>query len=134
MTPKCVMVAELGCGIGPNSLKLIPELVEFTYEQYREIDKNEIPHIKIFLNDLYFNDFNNISMSLPTFLNDLQNERCDDLGLLSISMTPGCYQRRVFPDNFFHFVHCANSAHWLTKVNILIARYRFDIRIFLNGE
>ncbi|KAL2902053.1 3 7-dimethylxanthine N-methyltransferase, partial [Bienertia sinuspersici] len=115
MTPKCVIIAELGCATGPNTLKLIPEFVEYTYEKFRA-NKKEIPEIQVFLNDLYFNDFSTVSRSLPTFLKDLDEERHGDIGPLFISMTPGCYQQRIFPDNFLHFVHCANSAHWLTQV------------------
>lgn len=118
MTPKCVMVAELGCATGPNTLKLMPELVKSTYQTFRARNRKDIPQIQIFLNDLYFNDFSTVSRSLPKFMKDLEKERDGDVGPLFISMTPGSYRKRIFPDNFLHFVHCANSAHWLSKVKV----------------
>lgn len=120
MTPKCVKFAELGCASGPNTLMLIPELVNITYERYKSMKGKEVPQIEVFLNDRYFNDFNTVSRSLPTFLVELNQEKCGDVGPLYISMTPGTYHNRVFPDNSLHVVHCANSSHWLSEVSVSV--------------
>ncbi|KAL9240155.1 hypothetical protein vseg_014405 [Gypsophila vaccaria] len=109
MTPKCLMVAELGCASGPNTLMLLPEIIDITYKMYK-------PEIHMFLNDLPTNDFNTISASLPSFHEELTKAREGDLGPYFVSATPGSYYKRVFPTEFLHFVHCANSAHWLSQV------------------
>ncbi|KAL9240156.1 hypothetical protein vseg_014406 [Gypsophila vaccaria] len=109
MTPKCVMVAELGCASGPNTLMLLPEIIDITYKMYK-------PEIHMFLNDLPTNDFNTISASLPSFHEELKKAREGDLGPYFVSATPGSYYKRVFPTEFLHFVHCSNSAHWLSQV------------------
>ncbi|KAK9725743.1 hypothetical protein RND81_05G166000 [Saponaria officinalis] len=116
MTPKCVMVAELGCASGPNALMLLPEIIDITYKTYMINKSKYRPEIHMFLNDLPTNDFNTISASLPTVHEELNKLRDGDLGPYFISATPGSYYKRLFPTDFLHFVHSANSAHWLSQV------------------
>ncbi|KAK9725751.1 hypothetical protein RND81_05G166700 [Saponaria officinalis] len=117
MTPKCVMVAELGCAAGPNTLMLLPEIIDITYKTYMINKKSKYtPEIHMFLNDLPTNDFNTISASLPIVHEELNKSREGDLGPYFISATPGSYYKRLFPTEFLHFVHSANSAHWLSQV------------------
>ncbi|KAK9674216.1 hypothetical protein RND81_12G219000 [Saponaria officinalis] len=114
--PKCIMVAELGCASGPNTLMVIPEIMDITYRAYRAMNFEDMPEINVFLNDLPANDFNTIALSLPSFHKRLDIDRKGDVGRCFISATPGSYLNRIFPNEFLHFVHCSQSAHWLSQV------------------
>ncbi|XP_074313438.1 putative methyltransferase TCM_000336 [Silene latifolia] len=116
MQPKCIMVGELGCASGPNTLMVIPEVIDITYKTYRAMNFQDIPEISVFLNDLPANDFNTIALSLASFHKKLDVDRKGDVGRCYVSATPGSYLTRIFPDNFLHFVHCSQSAHWLSQV------------------
>ncbi|KAI5353832.1 hypothetical protein L3X38_006726 [Prunus dulcis] len=112
-------IADLGCSSGPNTLLLISEIIDAiirTKSCSLGLHLSATTELRVFLNDLFSNDFNNIFMSLPAFYNKLKQEKGPELGSLFISATPGSFYGRLFPARSLHFVHSSSSLHWLSQV------------------
>ncbi|XVE69842.1 hypothetical protein DITRI_Ditri10aG0024000 [Diplodiscus trichospermus] len=108
-------IADLGCSSGPNSLSVISEIMDKVQATNRHLGR-PVPEFRVFLNDLYSNDFNEIFMSLPEFYNRLNEEKGIGFGTCFISGVPGSFYGRLFPTNTLHFVHSSSSLHWLSQV------------------
>ncbi|GAB2217954.1 hypothetical protein Droror1_Dr00001168 [Drosera rotundifolia] len=115
MLPECLMVADLGCSSGPNALLVLKEIVDITDETYRSLNRRP-PEFKVFLNDLPGNDFNTIFRQLQGFRKRLEEEKGSDFEPCFVSGTPGSFYQRLFPRRLLHFVHSANSLHWISQV------------------
>uniref|UniRef100_K3Y167 Uncharacterized protein n=1 Tax=Setaria italica TaxID=4555 RepID=K3Y167_SETIT len=57
-TLRKVVITDLGCASGPNTLTLVETAVEVIFRHC--MDKEELPEISVFLNDLPDNDSNNL--------------------------------------------------------------------------
>ena len=79
------------------------------------------PELRICLNDLYSNDFNDVFGSLPAFYNKLKEEKGTDFGQCFITGVPGSFYGRLFPRKSMHFVHSSSSLHWLSQVCICVS-------------
>lgn len=112
---KSMGIADLGCSSGPNTLSLISEIMDMVHARYIHLGR-PVPEFRVFLNDLYSNDFNNIFMSLPAFYNRLKEEKGIGLGSCFISGVPGSFYGRLFPRNTMHFLHSSSSLHWLSQI------------------
>ncbi|MBA0868818.1 hypothetical protein Goshw_019219 [Gossypium schwendimanii] len=108
-------IADLGCSSGPNSLSVISEIMDTVEAANRLLGRRLVSEFRVFLNDLYSNDFNNIFMSLPAFYDRLKEEKGLELESCFILAAPGSFYGRLFPTNSLHFVHSSSSLHWLSQ-------------------
>ncbi|KAL6851696.1 hypothetical protein ACP4OV_020260 [Aristida adscensionis] len=119
-----MVVADLGCSSGPNTLLVVSEVLGNIAGDRREDlgliagDPLEQPrpiHVQFFLNDLPGNDFNNIFESLSLF-KKLTAEKGEALPPYYIAGLPGSFYTRLFPDHCVHLFHSSYSLMWLSKV------------------
>ncbi|KAL2513004.1 Jasmonate O-methyltransferase [Abeliophyllum distichum] len=115
LTAESMGIADLGCSSGPNTLMVISEIIDIVYERTNTTG-SPLPELRIYMNDLPGNDFNNIFISLPEFYKNLKiNKNIGQEGCF-ISAMPGSFYGRLFPKNSLHFVHSSSSLHWLSQV------------------
>ncbi|GMI91271.1 jasmonic acid carboxyl methyltransferase [Hibiscus trionum] len=116
-------IADMGCSSGPNTLSVISEIMDVVRAASGRLGR-PVPEFRLFLNDLYSNDFNYLFMSLPPFYKRLKEEK--GIGVAShcfISGVPGSFYGRLFPTNLLHFVYSFSSLHWLSQVPIGLESY-----------
>ncbi|KAL6212888.1 hypothetical protein ACLB2K_018103 [Fragaria x ananassa] len=120
-------IADLGCSSGPNSMLLISEVMDVIHAEYSRLSQPSLQfqsstlEFRVFLNDLFSNDFNTIFMSLPEFYNKFKQDfkgttTREEQPNIFISAVPGSFYGRLFPTNSLHFVHSSSSLHWLSQV------------------
>lgn len=106
-------IADLGCSSGPNTLLVVSKIIDIIDETCRKTGIS-FPELRVSLNDLPGNDFNDIFRSLPAFINKVKEEKgaenCYVVGV------PGSFYGRLFPLKSLHFVHSSSSLHWLSQV------------------
>ena len=83
-------IADLGCSSGPNTLTVISEIIDVIYSKCSNLGC-PTPELRICLNDLYSNDFNDVFGSLPAFYNKLKEEKGTDFGQCFITGVPGSF-------------------------------------------
>lgn len=104
-TASTINIADLGCAVGPNTFLSMQNILDFIERKYRtQCPGRENPKFSVFFNDLPENDFNTLFRSLP------RERRYFAAGV------PGSFHGRLFPESSLHFVHCAVSLHWLSRV------------------
>ncbi|KAL0891602.1 hypothetical protein Bca101_015585 [Brassica carinata] len=123
--PKSLVIADLGCSSGPNTLSTTRDIIKAIKSAHgRETPSQSLPEISLFLNDLPGNDFNSIFKTLPEFHLELKKDTSHDSSpSVFIAAYPGSFYGRLFPEKTIHFVYASYSLHWLSKVNILRDRY-----------
>ncbi|XP_020973635.1 theobromine synthase 2-like [Arachis ipaensis] len=110
----CFKVADLGCSSGPNALQLVSNVIDIVDCSSSNLNLKP-PVFQFFLNDLFGNDFNSIFKSLPQFSEIIEEKKGQKCGGCFINATPGTFYKRLFPNNFSHFVHSSFSLHWLSQ-------------------
>lgn len=119
-SPRSLIIADLGCSSGPNTLFVVSELIKLV-EKLRQKSGHQSPEIQVLLNDLPGNDFNTIFKSLPSFQKNLSSQlEAKDAGLYFFAGVPGSFYSRLFTRNSLHFVHSSYSLHWLSQVTFSI--------------
>ncbi|KAI6688815.1 hypothetical protein NL676_025643 [Syzygium grande] len=113
--PKSLGIADLGCSLGPNTLSVISEVIDIIHAKCVNM-RCLSPEIRVYLNHLPSNDFNNIFMSLPEFHKKLKVDKGAGFGPCFVSSVPGSFYGRLFPRKSLHFVHSSSSLHWLSQV------------------
>lgn len=104
-TTTTINIADLGCAVGPNTFVSMQNILDCIVRKYRaQCPNREIPEFSVFFNDLPENDFNTLFRSLP------KERRYFAAGV------PGSFHGRLFPEASLHFVHCAVSLHWLSRI------------------
>ncbi|XP_030932935.1 jasmonate O-methyltransferase-like [Quercus lobata] len=88
--PESMGIADLGCSSGPNTLTVISEIIDIIYSKCSNRGC-PTPELRICLNDLYSNDFNDVFGSLPAFYNKLKEEKGTDFGQCFITGVPGSF-------------------------------------------
>ncbi|CAF2032567.1 unnamed protein product [Brassica oleracea var. botrytis] len=116
--PKSLVIADLGCSSGPNTLSTIRDIIKAVISAHRrEIPSQLLPELNFFLNDLPGNDFNSIFKTLPDFHLELKRDTSDDESpSVFIAAYPGSFYGRLFPEKTVHFIYASYSLHWLSKV------------------
>lgn len=100
-----INIADLGCAVGPNTFSSMQNILSWIEMKYRtQCPSRETPEFSVFFNDLPENDFNTLFRSLP------RERRYFAAGV------PGSFHGRLFPESSLHFVHCAVSLHWLSRI------------------
>ncbi|CAM6128052.1 unnamed protein product [Calypogeia fissa] len=98
-----VVVADLGCSSGPNTIVDVARIVD----KLRERLPAEDTEFQAYFNDLPSNDFNNLFQLLSN------DSRAKDFHTAGV---PGSFFGRLFPKASVHVFHAAVSGHWLSKV------------------
>ena len=128
--PKCLMLADMGCGSGPNALLVVSEIMEAMNAACRNLNRPML-EFGVFLNDLPGNDFNALFLQfLPSFYKQIEEGDGCNFGPCFVSATPKSFYGRVFPTQFLHFVHSSFSLHWLSQVNHLSkCRHMYKVKV-----
>ncbi|KAJ0848664.1 putative methyltransferase [Helianthus annuus] len=111
----CFMIADLGCSSGMNTLLVASNIINILHEVCHE-NNRKTPQSQVCLNDLFGNDFNNLFKLLPDFYDNLKKDQGESIGGCFVSVVPGSFYGRLFPDKSLHFVHSSYSIQWLSQV------------------
>ncbi|KAI7746591.1 hypothetical protein M8C21_005745 [Ambrosia artemisiifolia] len=119
--PKTLIMADLGCSSGPNTLLVASELVKSIDKIRLNVGNDESPEIQIYLNDLPHNDFNTIFLSVSKFHKNLTKQIVPNSSSpCYISGVPGSFYTRLFLRKSMHFVYSSYSLMWLSQVPEMI--------------
>nr|XP_043638657.1 S-adenosyl-L-methionine:benzoic acid/salicylic acid carboxyl methyltransferase 3-like [Erigeron canadensis] len=117
--PKTLVMADLGCSLGPNTLLVGSMVIDEVAKTSQEMGLNP-PEVQINLNDLPTNDFNTIFCALHEREKKLNTEKITDVHYSPPSCyftgVPGSYFGRLFPAESLNFVHSSYSLHWLSQL------------------
>nr|XP_043620283.1 probable jasmonic acid carboxyl methyltransferase 2 [Erigeron canadensis] len=112
---KCFKIAELGCSSSQNALLVVSNIIDTVIEVCEE-SKCKPPQFEVCLNDLFGNDFNSLIKLLPEFYAKLKKEKGENYRSCFVSVVPGSFYGRLFPNQSLHLVHSSYSNHWLSQV------------------
>nr|XP_043639056.1 benzoate carboxyl methyltransferase-like [Erigeron canadensis] len=112
---QCFKIADMGCSSSKNTLLVVSNIIDIVQEGCKE-NNHKAPQFQVFLNDLFGNDFGNIFKMLPDFYATINNEKGTRYGRCFVSVAPGSFYDRVFPDQSLHLIHSSYSNHWLSRV------------------
>ncbi|XP_071713750.1 S-adenosyl-L-methionine:benzoic acid/salicylic acid carboxyl methyltransferase 2-like [Rutidosis leptorrhynchoides] len=124
--PKTLIMADLGCSSGPNTLFVASELVNSINYIRLKLGREESPEIQIYLNDLPQNDFNNIFQLVSEFRNNLTRPN-SSLPPCYFSGVPGSFYTRLFLPKSIHFIHSSYSLMWLSMVPEMVTTNKKNI-------
>ncbi|KAJ1259227.1 hypothetical protein BS78_10G138300 [Paspalum vaginatum] len=106
--PGNLVVADLGCSSGENTLIFVSEVIDAMRGYPLEV--------QFFLNDLPGNDFNYIFRSLENFKKSAAAEHQGGTPPpFYISGLPGSYYTRLFPSQSVHLFHSSYCLHWRSQ-------------------
>ncbi|KAL6605863.1 hypothetical protein ACP70R_041516 [Stipagrostis hirtigluma subsp. patula] len=106
--PKILVVSDLGCGSGENTLLFVSEVINAMRGLPSEL--------QFFLNDLPGNDFNHIFRSLEQFKKRIATyDKEETLPPFYVAGLPGSYYARLFPSQSVHLFHSSYSFHWYSQ-------------------
>ncbi|XP_076956935.1 S-adenosyl-L-methionine:benzoic acid/salicylic acid carboxyl methyltransferase 2-like [Bidens hawaiensis] len=115
--PKNLIMADLGCSSGPNTLLVASELIKSIDKIRLKLGSDELPEIQFYLNDLPHNDFNTIFHYVSKFQKNLRNQMLSNSSpTCYVSGVPGSFYNRLFPRKSIHFVYSSYSLMWLSQV------------------
>ncbi|RLN08865.1 anthranilate O-methyltransferase 3-like [Panicum miliaceum] len=109
-----MVVADLGCSSGPNTLLVVSEVLGAVAAGRREAGLL-VQHVQFFLNDLPGNDFNLVFQSLELFRKLAARDKGDSLPPYYVAGLPGSFYTRLFPDRSVHLFHSSYCLMWRSK-------------------
>ncbi|RLM61376.1 Benzoate carboxyl methyltransferase [Panicum miliaceum] len=111
--PNSMVIADLGCSAGPNALALVSMAVDAVLHHRHAAQHDQGPlEVRVRLNDLPDNDFNDVAKRLVSFQQSTQSSGL----LLTAGIVPGSFYKRLFPSNFLDLIVSSNSLHWISEV------------------
>ncbi|KAF8723607.1 hypothetical protein HU200_021564 [Digitaria exilis] len=115
--PRTMVVADLGCSSGPNTLRFVSEVIGIIAHYCKELG---LPHnhreLQFFLNDLPGNDFNNLFELVDQFKKlTTRNLQGEELPPCYISGLPGSFYTRLFPCQSVHLFHSLFCLQWRSQ-------------------
>ncbi|OEL33425.1 Salicylate/benzoate carboxyl methyltransferase [Dichanthelium oligosanthes] len=109
--PSSMVIADLGCSNGPNALALVTTAVDALLHRFAR-QHNQAPlELRLLLNDLPDNDFNDVAKRLVLFQQSTQSSGV----VLTGGIVPGSFYKRLFPSNSLDLVLSSNSLHWVSE-------------------
>jgi jasmonate O-methyltransferase len=116
-----MVVADLGCSSGPNTLLVVSEVLGAVADRRDELETMaaagaQPQHVQFFLNDLPGNDFNLVFQSLELFKKLAAKDKEDALPPYYVAGLPGSFYTRLFPDRCVHLFHSSYCLMWRSKV------------------
>lgn len=125
-----MVVVDLGCSSGPNTLLFISELISMIAQYCKNTglpcDQRQL---QFFLNYLPGNDFNNL-FKLVEHFNQVKGKKSPGREApppCYISGSPGSYYTRVFPCQSVHLFHSLFSLHWRSQACFTICALRTHV-------
>jgi len=104
-----MVIADLGCGSGPNAIALASMAVDAIF-RHRGHDEQVPPELCVLLNDLPDNDFSSVAKHLVAFQEDAPS-----FGPVLTAIVPGSFYKRLFIGSSLHLVLASYSVHWLSE-------------------
>ncbi|WVZ92567.1 hypothetical protein U9M48_038618 [Paspalum notatum var. saurae] len=117
LLPRTIVVADLGCSSGPNTLGFVSEAIGIIAHHCKELGlPHDHPQIQFLLNDLPGNDFNNLFMLVEQFNKSRAKSQNDEARLPHyICGLPGSYYTRLFPCQSVHLFHSLFCLQWRSQ-------------------
>ncbi|OEL12531.1 Anthranilate O-methyltransferase 2 [Dichanthelium oligosanthes] len=116
-----MVVADLGCSSGPNTLLVVSEVLGAVADRREELvmGGQQAPpvHVQFFLNDLPGNDFNLVFQSLELFKKLTAKDKGESLPPYYVAGLPGSFYTRLFPDRCVHLFHSSYCLMWRSKAS-----------------
>ncbi|CAL5010949.1 unnamed protein product [Urochloa decumbens] len=109
--PSSMVIVDLGYSSGPNALALISTTVNAVLHHHAAQDQQAPLELRVLLNDLPDNDFNDVAKRLVSFQQSAQSSGL----VLTSGIVPGSFYKRLFPNNFLDLVLSSNSLHWISE-------------------
>ncbi|KAL6606951.1 hypothetical protein ACP70R_042604 [Stipagrostis hirtigluma subsp. patula] len=115
--PRTMVVADLGCSSGPNTLRFVSEVIRVVARHCDELGRrHDDVQLQFFLNDLPGNDFNNLFQLVQQFKkSSATDHKGGDLPPCYIAGVPSSYYGRLFPDQTVHLFHSLFCLHWRSQ-------------------
>lgn len=114
--PSTMVVADLGCSSGPNTLLVVSEVIDairaYTRKSEEEHARGGV-EVQFFLNDLPGNDFNLVFRSLER-IEDLAGGR-KEVPPYYVAGLPGSFYGKLFPSRSVHLFHSSYSLMWRSE-------------------
>jgi hypothetical protein len=114
LVPKTMIIADLGCSAGPNTLLFISTVISIV-EQCKSSGDDSV-ELQFFLNDLPGNDFNELFRSIENFKRPNSTDETAHLPPYYIMGLPKSYYNRLFPRESVHLFHSSFCLHWRSQV------------------
>jgi hypothetical protein len=118
LLPRTMVVADLGCSSGPNTLRFVSEVIGIVVCYCKELGlPHDQPQLQFFLNDLPGNDFNNLFELVDQLKRSTTiNHQGGALPPYYISGLPGSFYTRIFPCESVHLFHSLFCLQWRSQV------------------
>ncbi|KAL8200427.1 hypothetical protein R6Q57_011766 [Mikania cordata] len=116
--PKTLVMADLGCSSGPNTLLVGSMVINAVANTSFKMGLKS-PDIQINLNDLPTSDFNSVFIALQELQQYSTNGQFMDIHAQPtcyFTGVPGSFFGRLFPMKSLNFVHSSYSLQWLSQL------------------
>nr|AIB06953.1 benzoic acid/salicylic acid carboxyl methyltransferase [Vanda hybrid cultivar] len=135
--PEKLVVADLGCSSGPNTLLVLSQIIN-AVDEYCSKSSQQRPEIQYSLCDLPDNDFNTLFQLSEQYQKKIREEKGDRYEPFYIVGSPGSFYRRLFPSKSVQLFHSSYSLMWLSQVPKGLKDEAFDhfnrTAIYINNE
>nr|AAM08853.1 Putative S-adenosyl-L-methionine:salicylic acid carboxyl methyltransferase [Oryza sativa Japonica Group] len=117
-------VADLDCASGPNALALISTAINAVHHHLlgpAPAAASRCDELTVLLNDLPTNDFTSAMTGLPLLRqkHSVVGSGVDYWPGVFVSVVPGTFYGRLFPERTMHLVCSSFSLHWLSKSRLV---------------
>ncbi|KAL5664454.1 hypothetical protein ACJX0J_024562, partial [Zea mays] len=117
LLPRTMVVADLGCSAGPNTLLFITSVLSSVADEHSKSASGDDHHVEVqfVLNELPGNDFNHLFRSFEEeFRRPAGCERPPPPSYYVMGL-PESYYNRLFPRQSVHLFHSSYCLHWRSQ-------------------